>query len=218
MKNSMLSNNQTTRKMNGTTGKINGTERKINGTERKINGTTGKINGTEREINGTFCDLNCKTTLFFNFNFLIMKKQIFYLITMTAIFSAVLVSCKKDDDNGGSTTIPGNKLAITVVNGSSHSSDIDDVKVSIYDNNYGREDELVSVDYGNGTSFTINLPETVASKYLSSFDNDEFGYGVKVSNKNARTAMVGIGAYKGTSPVDYLTYAKVINKNKEPFV
>jgi uncharacterized repeat protein (TIGR02543 family) len=76
------------------------------------------------------------------------------------------------------------KLEISVVNGSSHSSEIDNVKLT-----FGNINPIVltsAVAYGNGT-FTVELPETVDAAYFTAVD-EYYGSTVTISNKNAKIA------------------------------
>jgi len=142
-----------------------------------------------------------------------MKKHIFYLVTMVAIFAAVLVSCNKDDGDGGggNSSIADNKLEIKLETGSSR---IDEIKVMVnYDDVDGHwtSEELTKASSTNGT-FTLNLPKP-DSKYLTSFEDGEMIAGINVSDKKAKmTQSISIYGYKDGSYVGSLVYGKVVNK------
>jgi hypothetical protein len=167
---------------------------------------------------------------FLNINFLIVinMKRIFinFLVVAALSVSAALTSCDKDnkdkdgDEGGGASGLSGNKLSVSVVNGSKYSSAITQVKVVVYDPTatFGPDHvELASALYGKG-SFTLNLPETLNAKYLEAFN---FGDGANVSNPNAKiTNQVGIRPYNGNNALDDedLEYVKIIDKNKGKYV
>jgi hypothetical protein len=173
-----------------------------------INLMNGKAESRKESVGANFFNKVNKMKYF-----KLSMKNVAAIVACFAV-SIMFSGCGKDKDDEGDGGSAITKLEISVVDGSKYSSDIDKVKLMVLDyaDDYNLV-ELLSVDYSNG-SFTINLPATVAAKYMRTF-KEVAPDGVKVSNENARTASTRIDVYKGNDRVDWLTYGKVINRDKE---
>ena len=109
-----------------------------------------------------------------------------YLVLAALVATAAFTSCNKDDDKDDG----GGKITATVENGSKYDNQIVKVKlVSMKD-----DSEIASGSWSKG-GFTIVLPATVDAKYLDTEDEDDYGEGVTVSNKNAKTVWFDIYGY-----------------------
>ena len=111
-------------------------------------------------------------------------------------FSAALVSCNKDDNNGdtGQSTLTGTSITANVEGGSALNNLIDEVKLVAYNKeNYDQFVVLATAKFTNG-GFKIDLPGTVPSSVLESFDED-FLTDITVSNMNVKTTWAYTKAY-----------------------
>jgi hypothetical protein len=130
----------------------------------------------------------------------IMKKN-FLMKAFVCLFTVVaLCSCKKDDDEVPTSTVPGNTITATVESGSSFNNQIDTVIVRI--DSY----ELTETKsaYSNG-GFTLNLPATVIDTYLDEYDDAPTG--ITVSNPKVKVGWADLRAYKSGSIVGDIYYA-----------
>ena len=97
----------------------------------------------------------------------------------------VFTSCDKDDNNGsGSSSI--SKIEVSI-NNNDIDDDIDEIRAEI------DEDEIASCKYTNG-KFTLELPETVAAKYLY-YLREDMPEGINLSDMDAKIADIYIEAY-----------------------
>jgi hypothetical protein len=140
-----------------------------------------------------------------------MKK--FNLNVAAFICAAFLITgCNKDDNSSGSTVISA--INATVENGNEFNSKIDDVKALIdadieYSSETGHYDwighEIASEDYTKG-GFSLDLPKTVDSKYLTRFFPDGIPDGISISDTTVRGNAIEIIAYKSGLEVGYFEY------------
>ena len=129
-----------------------------------------------------------------------MKRFFVNQLVMAALaISAAFTSCNKDDDEKGDETIDGtidgtvggtiDKITAKVEN-ASELSNVKTVKLMALVISSEESEEIASAEFKND-GFTLNLPATVASKYLYLLAAD-MPSTVNVSNKNAKIANVSI--------------------------
>jgi len=109
--------------------------------------------------------------------------QLFIAVLAVA---AALTSCNKDDDGAG------DKITAKVEN-ASELSEVKTVKLVAWIVSSEENEEIASADFKNG-GFTLNLPATLASKYLYPLAED-MPSTITLSNMNAKMAEVSIYGY-----------------------
>lgn len=149
-----------------------------------------------------------------------MNKFCLLSIVTCICLSSVFTSCKKDDDGPGTSAV--SSLIAKVEGGSAYNSKVDVVKVLLnIDETYDSKtqeyiwvgDEVASGSYADG-GFTIDLPETVSSKYLSTLYAPD---GINISDTKAQVGMSGfLIGYKSGVEVGEFVYAKVNGDDVEP--
>jgi hypothetical protein len=114
-------------------------------------------------------------------------KKIMYVLAMAMILPIGFVSCDKDDDEGGN---PGGGQVVTQITATNvtgdNTAEIATVKAFASwdtEEDWG-EDVLVQAPYNEG--FTLNLPTTMASKYLEK-PGEDMPAGVTMSNTDVQT-------------------------------
>jgi hypothetical protein len=125
-----------------------------------------------------------------------MKKKHYLIIACIGLLAAAIFSaCDKDDDDKGGDN-SGNPIlgktgtvTITIENGANYSDLIDEVRLI-----YGDMTTIASASYNNG-SFTIDLPASVADKYLDVV-GEEFSAGITISNPSVKIASAWLTAYQ----------------------
>jgi len=144
------------------------------------------------------------------------RSCIFKFFAAIIAASIVFSGCDKDkdDDSGGNTA----SQIIAKVENASKYSDVIKVKLTAWDYTAGKDDVLVTVDFKNG-GFTLDLPETLAAKYLASFeatfyrDEDEVNQ-LNISNKNAKMTLAEIEGFDADDEsVTYFVYGKEDNNS-----
>ena len=120
-----------------------------------------------------------------------------------------VTSCNKDDDDPATSAVK--TITAQVEGGSNLNSKIDEVRVfaSYRSGNSWNEEEIAKGAFANG-SFTINLPDPLASKFLAVWNEDNVGEGISVSNKSVKMTEGANGvwfvAYKGGVQVGEIYY------------
>ncbi|MDR1343691.1 MAG: hypothetical protein LBK18_10635 [Prevotellaceae bacterium] len=122
------------------------------------------------------------------------KKHYLMMAFVSLLAAATFCACSKDDDEGGGGS--GNPIlgktgavAITIENGADYSDVIDEVRLV-----YGDMYVASRADYNNG-SFTIDLPASVADKYLEAFE-DDYPAGFTISNPSVKGATAWLSGYQ----------------------
>jgi hypothetical protein len=109
----------------------------------------------------------------------------FGLFVALGLTTTLCGSCKKDGSNGGGGS--GSTSKITATNVIGGTSQIVTVKAIVYwdsGDDYSR-DVIAQVPYTDN-GFTLELPATLADKYLWRVDEDEWDMDVYISDKNAK--------------------------------
>jgi hypothetical protein len=132
-----------------------------------------------------------------------MKKNLFTTMAFVSLLAAAtFCACSKDDDENNTSTISGEYSV--KVEGDSHNSEIDTVRLVIYyDNGSYTRKEVCSEKYDKG-KFTLDLSGDISNTYLvaidESFDEDEdFPDGITVSNSKVKIGTANLEAYKWNS-------------------
>ncbi|MDR2383118.1 MAG: hypothetical protein LBD76_04440 [Prevotellaceae bacterium] len=124
-------------------------------------------------------------------------KRNFFMMVIVCLFTVVaLSSCQKDDDDDGINTIN-----VVVENGNNYNALIDAVILNVWDYSMEQNQTLVETEYKDG-GFTINLPESVSSRYLEPLDED-MPNGITVSNKNVNGGWASFIAFQSDEAVGY---------------
>jgi hypothetical protein len=142
-----------------------------------------------------------------------MKKNLNFLMCL-AVAGLAFVSCEKDDDkDGGSSLAGGSTITASVADGASYNAEIDSVYAGLEwetGNKWGY-DIIAKAPYKSG-SFTITLPETVDAKYLYALNDEEEGIpaGITVSDETVKTASIfEFDAIKGGQQVGYISRSSI---------
>ena len=120
--------------------------------------------------------------------------------TIACLAVIFVTSCSKD--SGGPATSTVKTLDVKAGTGG---VSVDVVKLMVWDGALHKDVAIAEGAYSNG-GFKIDLPDDVDSKYLGTFDYDEWYDGITVSNKNAKGIYADIAAFNGDKIVGYFNY------------
>lgn len=121
-----------------------------------------------------------------------MKRTFLWLFLVLGITTTMFCSCSKDDESGN---ISGDTSTITASNVINSSSQIETVKALAFpDNDYDEEGESIALAQYKNNGFTLELPSTLSSKYLSLIWEDAPN-GISISDENAKISEIDISGY-----------------------
>jgi hypothetical protein len=141
-----------------------------------------------------------------------MKKSFinyFSFVLFLAVLSAGFTGCDKDDDDGGTAVISGNKITVTI-DGAGNRVDM----VKLYADGRKSSGTIAEAEVKDNR-FTMELPETLPSQYLEPL-KDEMPDGITLSDASAKGCFsLEFYAYKNNDFVGYLSYVNFSGKEED---
>lgn len=141
-----------------------------------------------------------------------MKKSVFSFFSFVlflSVLSASFTACNKDDDDGDSSTV-GSKITATVSGVGSGQVDT----VVLYYSAHATYELIAKAAFKNN-GFTMELPETLPSRYLETLKND-MPAGVAISDASAKGCFnTSIRALKNDSFVGDIEYLNFSGKEED---
>ena len=119
---------------------------------------------------------------------------------------------EEGDDNGG-LTVSGR------VENASKYSEIVKVKAMLWDSNTEEEIEIAEAEFKKDGSFSITLPATIDTRYLSGWDDEDIPPALVVSDKSAKSTYLDIAGVDEAGNIrTWLYYGKLMESGAGVYV